>query len=82
MTTTTTPRKRVNFMISLTLLEELEQVMPAGDRSNFVNEALEEKLIDFSRKKAFEQMEKSLKKQKKVHQNKDILKMIHEGRRY
>lgn len=75
-------RKRVNFMIQMQILQELESLIPNGDRSAFVNEAIECKLVDWGRAKTFEEMEKSIKKQKKVHTTKEILKLIHEGRRY
>lgn len=82
MNTSTSQRKRTNFMINLPLLEQMEILIPSGERSDFVNEALEEKMIDLSRAKALERMEDSIKKQKKVHTTKEILRILHADRRY
>lgn len=79
---TAVSRKRVNFMIDLTLLEEMEGLVPAGDRSNFVNAALEEKLTEWSRAKAFELIEafKQTHRHKKMT-DEQLLKDIHHGRK-
>lgn len=82
MNTATSQRKRANFMIDTPLLEQMEILIPAGERSDFVNEALEEKMIDLSRTKALARMEESIKKQKKVHTTEEILKILHADRRY
>lgn len=82
MDTATSQRKRANFMINVPLLEQMETLIPTGERSDFVNEALEEKMIDLSRTKALARMEESIKKQKKVHTTKEILKILHADRRY
>ncbi len=82
MKTSLLPRKRTNLMINVALLEQMDLLLPAGERSDFVNEALEEKLIDLSRLKALARMNESIKKQKKVHSTKEILKILHADRRY
>lgn len=50
-------RKKVNFMVCTDLLEAMKFFIPDGEKSNFVNNALEEALKDFSRKKASEMMD-------------------------
>lgn len=50
-------RKKVNFMIQKDLLEAMKFFIPEGGRSDFVNEAVQEALKDFGRKKAMEEME-------------------------
>lgn len=73
-------RKKVNFMISKEILKSLHQVIPAGERSDFVNEALEDALIDYSRKKAFEQIEKFRKEWKLKMTTDEIIKLKNYGR--
>ncbi len=51
-------RVRKNFMIKSSVLKEMEQLIPKGEWSGFVNTALEEAMIDFSRKKASELIDK------------------------
>lgn len=51
-------RKKVNFMIDQTTLKQLYQLIPAGERSNFVNESLKESIIKYGRRKAAEEMDK------------------------
>jgi metal-responsive CopG/Arc/MetJ family transcriptional regulator len=82
MNTLTLRRKRANFMFKATVLEELEELIPAGSRSEFVNDVVEEALIQFSRKKAFELIDEF----KKTHRHKkmadeELLKDIRYGRR-
>jgi hypothetical protein len=51
-------RKRVNFMINKAILAEIRTLVPSGEMSDFVNEALEKAMIQFSRIKASEGMDK------------------------
>lgn len=73
-------KKRVNFTIDISILDELNTLVEDGMRSDFVNSALEEKLRDFSRKKAAELMEKSKKTLKLKISTAQILKEIRYGR--
>lgn len=82
MSITASQKKRVNFMIDIKLLEELESLVPSGDRSSLVNTLLEEKLTDLSRKKAFELIDEF----KKTHRHKkmtdeELLKDMRYGQR-
>jgi ABC-type amino acid transport substrate-binding protein len=54
-------REKVNFMISKEILMQFRQLIPAGERSDFMNETLEEALTQYSRKKASEAMDKMVK---------------------
>lgn len=74
-------RKKVNFMIEQKLFEDLESLIPAGERSDFMNDALEEAIIDFSRKKASKWMEEFKEKNKIKMTTKEILKTIRYGRK-
>lgn len=50
----TPTRKKTNFMIKITLLDDIRHLIPDGQRSDFVNDSLEEALETFRRRKAFE----------------------------
>ncbi|QQR54329.1 hypothetical protein IPG41_03940 [Candidatus Peregrinibacteria bacterium] len=75
-------RKRINCMMDSDLLDRLGELIPPGERSDFVNEAVEEKLLRWGRQKAFEELEKFKAKHPLKMSNKQMLKMIHESRRY
>ena len=75
----TAQRKRINFMINISLVDKLNTI-PLGERSDFVNEAIEEKFTNWSRRKAIENLNESIKKEKKVHTTKEILKILHADR--
>lgn len=82
VTAKTRNRIRVNYMISHPLLKELEELIPRGERSDFINEAIEEALTRFSRKKAGEEMDKLRKAlHLKLGNDKQLLKEIHYGRK-
>lgn len=66
-------------MISISLAEKLT-TLPTGERSDFVNEAIEEKFTDWGRKKALEKLNESIKKEKKVHTTREILNVLHADR--
>ena len=57
-----TKRKKVNFMVDLIVLDGLKNVVPEGQRSDFVNHALSEALVQFGREQAVENMKKIQKK--------------------
>ncbi len=50
--------KKANFMFRIATLEKLNGFIPNGERSKFVNQAVDEALIDFGRKIAAERMDK------------------------
>lgn len=57
-------RKKVNFMVDKQLLLELERLVPAGKRSDFVNDSLDCFLSKEKKKIAGEGMRKLAKKMK------------------
>ncbi len=71
-----TKRKKVNFMVDEGILERVEAIIPLGERSDFVNHAMEQALIAYGRKKAFEFIEKFKKSQKKVWTSEKIITFI------
>lgn len=50
-------RKKVNFMINEDLLTALKQLFPERERSDFVNEVLEQAFTNMVRKKAMDAMD-------------------------
>lgn len=78
---TTITKKRANFTIDIEVLEALNSLVKDGDRSEFVNEALQEKITDYGRRKAFKAILEAKKKPGKAYSTEEILKIIHEGRR-
>jgi hypothetical protein len=79
--TKTPARKRVNFMISTSLLTSLTELIPLGERSDFVNQTLEEALTQVSRQKASEALAEFRKTNHLKTSTKEILKIIHDGRK-
>ncbi|MBI2634523.1 hypothetical protein HYW82_02540 [Candidatus Peregrinibacteria bacterium] len=57
----TADRKKVNFMIDRCILVKMEKLIPPGQRSDFVNKALDEAIVQFGRRKASEGMDKLAK---------------------
>ena len=73
-------RKKVNFMVDEEIIERLEQLIPSGERSDFMNEAMNEKLKQFGRDKAFKFFEEFRKKQKKAWSTDEIVTFIQNER--
>lgn len=73
-------RQKVNFMMSKELLAQFYQLVPSGDRSNFMNEALEEYLTRYGRQKAIEAMDRMAESGEfSKLSTKEFLKTRHEG---
>lgn len=53
-----TSREKVNFMISKETLMQFRQLIPAGERSDFMNKVLKEALVSYGRRKASEAIDK------------------------
>lgn len=68
-------REKVNFMVNKTLMSEIKEYIPEGERSDFVNQVLEEALITFKRRKAFESIDK-LRKKMKLHISMDEFRKL------
>lgn len=58
----TPKRKKMNFMIDVGLAAQLEESCPAGERSDFVNEAIAGAVQKQNGKKAIEMIEQLQKK--------------------
>lgn len=74
-------RRKVNYMMNEDILERMEKLVPSGERSDVVNQAVDEWLVRYGRRKAFEYFEQLKKKQKKAWSNDEIVKFIHDDRR-
>lgn len=73
-------RKKVNFMINVTLLRDLVKCIPAGERSDFVNDALKESIVRYRRKKASAHIDVLRDRMKLRMTNAQIKKMTEYGR--
>lgn len=76
----TSKRKKVNFMVDHDITQRLEQLVPVGERSDFVNKAMDEALVLYGRRKAFEFFETFRKKQKKKWKVNEITEFIRKDR--
>lgn len=73
-------RKRVNFMINKWILTRMNEFIPARKMSDFVNEALEEAIGQFSRKKAIEGMDQLASSHKFRMSTEEFIKLKNYGR--
>lgn len=81
MATTLTQRKRLNFMVDHSVAQELNETIPSGERSDFVNMAIDQALIRFSREKAYEETTQLREKLNlKIGSDEKLYKIIREGR--
>lgn len=67
-------------MVNVDLMEALHYLVAAGERSNFVNDALEESMIRFRREKAFEAMDELRKTAKIRMSTEEMIKLKNYGR--
>ena len=78
----TTARRRMNFMLNVNLVDTLQQLVPSGERSDFINEAVEKALKCLSREKAFEEGTKLRDRLNlKIGSDEELLKKIRYGRK-
>ncbi len=81
MNATLEQRKRLNFMVDPFIAMELTQMIPSGQRSEFVNKAIEKALVQFSREKAYEETKELREKLNlKIGSDEKLYKVIREGR--
>ncbi len=73
-------RKKVNFMVNQETLSALKEWIPAGDRSNFVNGALEDAVRRYKRQKASDMMDELRKKANLRLTTAEIIKLKNYGR--
>lgn len=75
------PREKVNFMVNRNILIDLKKWIPAGERSNFVNGALEKAILRFKREKAFVAMDELREKAKLRMTDAEIIRFKNYGRK-
>ena len=73
-------RTKTNYMIDDELLVQITTWIPAGERSDFVNEALERALLQRRREKAFKAMDELRLKAKIKITDKAITRLKNYGR--
>lgn len=73
-------RTKVNYMVNNDLLVEMNKWIVPGERSNFVNGALEEAVLRFKRQKAFSMMDELREKANIRMSTKEMLKRKNYGR--
>lgn len=77
---TSSQRKKMNFMVDRKIVIELQEWIPQGERSDFVNKALQEAMLCYKRIKAGEKMETLRKKAKIRLSTAEIIKLKNHGR--
>ncbi len=71
--------KKVNFMINNDIRREFEQLVPQGERSRFVNEALRKEINYIKRKKLTEKLF-SIRSKSPMLSTKDIVETVRKDR--
>ncbi|MEW6416539.1 MAG: hypothetical protein AB1480_00240 [Nitrospirota bacterium] len=71
--------KKVNFMISDDVRSEFEQLVPPGERSRVVNDALRKELVSIKRKRLTEKL-LSLRAKGPAVSTRDIVEAIKKNR--
>ena len=71
--------KKVNFMINDDVRKEFEELVPAGERSRVVNEAIRKELLIIKRKKLTEKLF-SLRDKSKPLSTREIVETIRKDR--
>lgn len=75
-----TKRTKVNFMIDNDVLIQMKTWVVSGERSDFVNEALEKAVLRYRREKAFKAMDE-LREKANIHMtDAEIIKLKNYGR--
>ena len=77
----TLDRKKVNFMINRETLMQFYQLIPAGERSDFLNVSLKEAIINYGRRKASEEIDKLAKVLNLKMSTREIIKLKNYGRK-
>ncbi|MBI4127291.1 hypothetical protein HY463_01130 [Candidatus Peregrinibacteria bacterium] len=68
-------------MIDVFVLHEFKNLIPEGERSDFINEAIKRGLEDFRNKKAFENIDKLREELDLRMTTKEIIKLKNYGRK-
>lgn len=77
---TPSQRKKINFMVDRKIVIELQEWIPQGERSDFVNKALQEAMLRYKRVKAGEKMDELREKSKIRLSTAEIIKLKNYGR--
>jgi hypothetical protein len=77
----TLDREKVNFMISRVVVADLRKTIPEGERSDFVNEALQAAMDKIRLKQFSEGLDTLRNADPRKFSNKEIIQAIHEGRK-
>lgn len=77
----TTSSKKINFMIRYEIIDTLNKLAPAGQRSKFVNDLLEEGISRFQHRMALDEIDKMRAKSKVYATTEEILKLRDYGRK-
>lgn len=81
MNSSVAQKKRLNFIVEAFVAEELKEVIPSGERSGFVSQAIQKALVQFSREKAYKETKELRKKLNlKIGNNEKLYKIIRSGR--
>lgn len=75
-------RIRKNFMIRTSVLQEMESLIPKGEWSQFVDNALEQAMTDFSRNKGRELLKQFKEEHSSPISNEEIYQMIRNDRQF
>ena len=67
-------------MVNEDLVAEINVYIPTGERSDFVNEAIEEALSDYKQRKAFEAMDELREEANLYLSTEEIIRLKNEGR--
>lgn len=71
--------RKLNFMISEKIAQELERIIPPGQRSKVVNEALQKELLTIRRKRVAEKM-RSLREKSPALKTSEIVGIVRRER--
>lgn len=74
-------RQKVNFMISKETLMQFRQMIPAGERSDFMDKVLKEALVSYRRRKASEEIDKLSQKLNLKMSTEELIKLKNYGRK-
>lgn len=73
-------RKKVNFMIDGYLVVVMNETIPEGERSDFMNKALEKALIQYRREKAFQAIDELRERLKLKMTTAEMIRLKNYGR--
>ena len=73
-------RHKVNFMLKQYVLQDLKQSVPSGQRSDFVNKAIEQALVREKRMQAFHSLDEIKKAKSARLSTEELIQMKNEGR--